>query len=171
MTVPRAIPVVSDVNRQTVVGVAYAVQDGDIVVLINSEKFKEQVGAMFEVTDCLQFMLGCEYIPAKKYQDMGSMEMRVRKHLIDFINNPRVLVNSPGNPNDGRKGRVYEINRNDATIRVAFESGPGSLIAWFAAHELIRIREDSDVRVVDGPPHEHNNISDCAAAGCPGVVE
>lgn len=145
----KSIPVVSDANRQHLVGVAYWSEGDDILIVVSDERYKKEVGAYFNVDGVSEFMLGCRYIPAKKYQTLSSTEMHVRKMLIDFSNNPRVLINSPENRHDGRKGRVRELNKKDAKIWVVFESGPGDVAGWFERHEVQIIRDDVDIRVVD----------------------
>lgn len=143
----RVIPVVSDVDRQRLLGVAYASEKGDLVITIKNNKFRDEVGAMFEITNAVEFMLGCVYVPAEKYQDANTTAMKVRKYFIDFSNNPRVVVSDKGHKDDLRRGRVYEISA-DGKIRVCFESGPGSVVEWFERHQLETIRDDVDVKIV-----------------------
>lgn len=71
---------------------------------------------------------------------------RIRQYFIEFSNNPRVVVSNPDSKNDYRTGRVIEINA-DATIKVAFESGPGDVVASFERYELETIREGVDIKL------------------------
>lgn len=138
----RSIPVVSDVDHGTLVGVAYASEDGDIVITINSKDFKEEVGAFYSVEGTMQFMIGCQYKPAEQYSELSTTSMRIRNYFVEFSHRPRVLVNAPDNKNDGRVGRVTEINE-DATIRVCFESGPGDVVATLQRWELVSVGESA----------------------------
>lgn len=72
--------------------------------------------------------------------------MRIRQYFIEFSNNPCVVVSNPDSRNDYRKGRVFEINA-DGTIKVAFESGPGDVVASFERHELESVRDTVDIKL------------------------
>lgn len=134
----RAIPVVSDVDHSRLVGTAYASENGDIVITVSNEDWKKEVGAYFSIAGAMQFMLGCQYKPGEKYDELTSTAMRIRMYFVEFSESSRVLINSPGNKHDGRVGRVFEVNA-DATLQVAFESGPGDVVATFKRHELTKL--------------------------------
>lgn len=71
---------------------------------------------------------------------------RIRAYFIEFSNNPRVVVSNPDSEHDYRIGRVTEIN-SDGTIKVSFESGPGSISASFDRCELEIIRTDVTIKL------------------------
>lgn len=73
-------------------------------------------------------------------------KQRIRQYFIEFSNNPRVVVSNPDSEHDYRTGRVTEINP-DATIKVSFESGPGSVSASFERCELEVIRDDVNIKL------------------------
>lgn len=76
----------------------------------------------------------------------GMTSKRIREYFVEFSNNPRVVVSNPDSEHDYRIGRVVEIN-SDGTIKVSFESGPGSTSASFERYELEKILQGVDIKL------------------------
>lgn len=147
----KAFPVVSDVDHQVLVGTAYASDRGDIVITISNKKWKEEVGALLEIDGIMQFMLGCQYKLAERFDDTTYGYRRMRQLFIEFCTKgSRVLVNDPKSEHDGRIGRVQALGyatEHEPLIDVRFESGPGDALGSLTRDQLVIIRDDVDIRM------------------------
>jgi len=147
----KSFPVVSDVDHQRLVGVAYASDNGDIVITIKNDEWKKEVGGLYAVDNTMMFMVGCQYKLATEFDDLDRAQRRARQLFIEFsTKGNRVLVNNPKSPHDGRTARVAAISWSkdeEPTIDVDFESGPGAARGTLRYRELVIIREDANIKV------------------------
>lgn len=64
------VPVVSDVNRNNIIGTAYVSED-EIIIHLQSDTLKREVGPLLHLDLIRQFMLGLEYKIIEKERSMA----------------------------------------------------------------------------------------------------